>query len=316
MTIIPRIAERKNVFGLPQFSLFESFSDPKVSNLVSEAFTTILDYIGVPRGDPTKTRGVHQADILPQTLALIHPQYPYQEEIPSEVRTLWQDSGLIERVELGLESRAEIMDDAIGGFATKKRVLDLGIGKGEFAYRIFCDRGAEVVGADISDYRNDVVRENEDKLKFHLIGDETLPFENNEFDVVYLNYVLHHAKNPRPTLSEAERVLKRNGKLILSESTYGNPRDKRIIVPQETRKLFQGFSALNPIQQIKYGTIMDKSLNDLYLKNHSSPCNFNTIRGWKKELTNLGLGIDYMQARGIDMSITPENHYVLVAKKR
>jgi ubiquinone/menaquinone biosynthesis C-methylase UbiE len=44
---------------------------------------------------------------------------------------------------------------------------------------------------------------------------ETLPFDDNSFDVVYSNGVLHHTPNTRRVVAEIRRVLRPGGKTII-----------------------------------------------------------------------------------------------------
>ena len=51
----------------------------------------------------------------------------------------------------------------------------------------------------------------------------SLKFKNNEFDIIYSFGVFHHSVNPKKCISEANRVLKKNGKLFLY--LYGSHED-------------------------------------------------------------------------------------------
>ncbi|MEY4457260.1 MAG: hypothetical protein RLY15_1524 [Bacteroidota bacterium] len=49
---------------------------------------------------------------------------------------------------------------------------------------------------------------------------EALPFKNNEFDIVTMLAVLEHLENPAAVLSEIQRVLKKDGLLILTVPSW------------------------------------------------------------------------------------------------
>ncbi len=55
-------------------------------------------------------------------------------------------------------------------------------------------------------------------LKVHL--NQELPFKNDEFEVVTLIAVLEHLDNPKEVLSEIQRVLKKDGVLILTTPSW------------------------------------------------------------------------------------------------
>lgn len=95
-----------------------------------------------------------------------------------------------------------------------KKVLELGCGAGYDAYE-FCQNGANYTGIDITP-------ENPDRVRLHLkhfgfeprvmVGDaESLTFDDESFDVVYSNGVLHHTPSIEDSFSEASRVLRKEG---------------------------------------------------------------------------------------------------------
>ncbi len=43
-----------------------------------------------------------------------------------------------------------------------------------------------------------------------------LPFKNNEFDLIWCSEVIEHLINPTETISEFHRILKNNGKMIIT----------------------------------------------------------------------------------------------------
>ena len=88
------------------------------------------------------------------------------------------------------------------------KILDLGCGSG-IAGKTFKDFfQAELTGVDIKDKR---VTE----IPFQIIDGENIPFKDNFFDAVLINYVLHHSKDSTLLLKEAKRVT--NGKIIIFE---------------------------------------------------------------------------------------------------
>ena len=99
-----------------------------------------------------------------------------------------------------------------------KKVLEIGCGAGYDAYE-FCRNGADYTGIDIAP-------ENIDRISKHLsfygyqpklmVGDaEFLEFQDESFDVVFSNGVLHHVPDITRTLKEINRVLKPGGRFYM-----------------------------------------------------------------------------------------------------
>lgn len=93
-----------------------------------------------------------------------------------------------------------------------EKILDLGCGSGIVAKAFQDFFQAKVIGVDINDKR--VVN-----IPFQIIDGENLPFKENEFDICFISYVLHHSKNPEKLLKEAKRVAK---KIIIYEDLPEN----------------------------------------------------------------------------------------------
>ena len=110
----------------------------------------------------------------------------------------------------------------LGGDAknTSGAVLDIGCGQGLFLKQ-FADRGWRAVGIEVSSSAAFHAR---DVLGLEvLVGERaTGELENNSFDIIGLWHVLEHATEPKTLLSEARRVLKKNGKLLLSVPNFSS----------------------------------------------------------------------------------------------
>jgi ubiquinone/menaquinone biosynthesis C-methylase UbiE len=107
------------------------------------------------------------------------------------------------------------------------RVLDLGCGSGGWSESIG-QSVHQVVGIDISLERIKVAKknaENESLNNLHFfIGDaENLPFPSDYFNIVFCAAILHHLPDLNQAFREIHRVLKIDGKIILSEPGLLNP---------------------------------------------------------------------------------------------
>lgn len=102
------------------------------------------------------------------------------------------------------------------------RVLDCGCNDGAFTLELV-KRGHEAVGVDILPMNINRALDNmpdipeiTSKLDYYVADIESLPFEDEEFETVVLTETLEHLIHPRRGLEEAHRVLKDDGKLLIS----------------------------------------------------------------------------------------------------
>jgi len=110
----------------------------------------------------------------------------------------------------------EMPIDALAG----KKVLEIGSGAGAHS-SLFCSLGAHVTSLDLT---LDRVLSTKQKLEvldkkgtsFVVQGDaEVLPFEDDFFDIVYSNGVLHHTPDTGRSIQEVYRVVKPGGKAVI-----------------------------------------------------------------------------------------------------
>jgi ubiquinone/menaquinone biosynthesis C-methylase UbiE len=91
------------------------------------------------------------------------------------------------------------------------RVIDIGSGTGNLA-RQAADRGARPIGVDVAPSMTALASTLHPDLSFADGSADRLPFEDGQFDVALLGFVLLHVGRPRDVLREARRVLAAGGR--------------------------------------------------------------------------------------------------------
>jgi methionine biosynthesis protein MetW len=96
-----------------------------------------------------------------------------------------------------------------------RKVLDVGCGDGSVS-EFLEKNGFDVTSLDIS--QNAIEKAKYERgLKKCIVGNaEQLPFSNETFDIVFLGDVIEHLFNPQKAIMEANRVLKKEGRIIVS----------------------------------------------------------------------------------------------------
>jgi ubiquinone/menaquinone biosynthesis C-methylase UbiE len=100
-----------------------------------------------------------------------------------------------------------------------KKVLEIGCGTGAHSL-LFAFYQAKIHVTDITEKRIDSAKKLINLLpsknaKFKLCDAENIPYEDNTFDIVYSNGVLHHTYNITKAIEEIKRVLRPGGEAII-----------------------------------------------------------------------------------------------------
>ncbi len=114
--------------------------------------------------------------------------------------------------------------------------LEIGVGSGRFASKLGID-----VGIDISKRMLKMAKER--CVEVIRCDAGKLPFKDNVFDFVYMIFTLCFLENPERALSEAYRVLKNGGKLLVciipADSELGKLYSKKDSPFYKTAKFFK-----------------------------------------------------------------------------
>jgi ubiquinone/menaquinone biosynthesis C-methylase UbiE len=95
------------------------------------------------------------------------------------------------------------------------KALDIGCGSGYMTYQMAYD-GAIAYGIDIIKMDDFYIPENlRGKLTFIKTEGETIPFEENFFDIILVSEVITQVPEPQKMLTEIKRILKPGGRVVI-----------------------------------------------------------------------------------------------------
>ena len=133
---------------------------------------------------------------------------------------IWEDG--INTFSESLENTNRVMME-LSGISASDKVLDAGCGVGGAAMFLAETKKAEVIGITLSEkqqnYATKVAKEKglEDKVSFKLMDYANTSFVDESFDVVWACESMTSAPDKSLFMKEAYRVLKRGGRLIVSD---------------------------------------------------------------------------------------------------
>jgi SAM-dependent methyltransferase len=127
-------------------------------------------------------------------------------------------------------SAEAVLDELVRGAAVtaSSRVLEVGCGTGNYAIALRSRTGAACAGIDPSAEMLAVARRRARHLRFRHGRGEALPFPGGHFDVVFTVDVVHHLADVRAYFAEAQRVLRRGGRLCTVTEDESMIRSRRL----------------------------------------------------------------------------------------
>lgn len=163
-------------------------------------------------------------------------------------------------------------------------VLDLAAGTGDLSIALNKINPIKIVLADPSEQMLSIARQKLGKLKLSDKADyvcspaESLPFDDNSFNLVCISFGIRNFSNPQEALSEIFRVLKSSGALAILE--FGLPRKNLFgslyswysnkILPKIGKRISKDFSAYSylpqTISKFPYGNDFVKMLEESHFK--------------------------------------------------
>ena len=127
------------------------------------------------------------------------------------------------------------------------RVLDAACGPGKYAEELI-KMGANVTGFDLSPKMVKFAQErngNADDFFVHDLSNPLKMFDNEQFDIVLCALALHYVADWNPVIQEFRRVLKKNGRVVVSIEhpffEYIYFKSKKYFEVEEVSAVWRGF---------------------------------------------------------------------------
>lgn len=170
------------------------------------------------------------------------------------------------------------------------RILDVGCGDGKNTSKIkqVCPN-ADIYGIDFFGEW----LENAKKLGIHIknvnLEKEKFPFEDNFFDIIISNMVIEHIDDLEFFISEQSRVLKNNGKLIISTNNASSWHNIFSLIlgwqPFDLTNITMDSGLGNPLANLKgtkslIGMCHKRIYTIKYLKDYLKIKNFNNLKSY------------------------------------
>jgi SAM-dependent methyltransferase len=142
--------------------------------------------------------------------------------------------------------RLEARFDAVLDLRLGELLLDVGCGGGHFLGRLRqAGHAGRLVGVDLEPALVRRASQDNDGVEFRQGNVLALPFEDETFDVVTVQFVLDHVSDRKRGLEEIRRVLKPGGRLITAANAFGHLHELWVEIADVTR----GDQELGPLWQ-------------------------------------------------------------------
>lgn len=155
-------------------------------------------------------------------------------------------------------------------FPPGAKVLDVGCGTGTTVHFLRKEFGFNAVGVDPSETMLQKAKAKYPSLPFLKGGGENLPFPGQEFDGVFMECTFSLIKDRQTALRESQRVLKEQGKLVISDFYYRRRPDifskayyEKMLAQQGFRLLFWEDCSQVLVQLVVSSIMQGRGNNDL-----------------------------------------------------
>jgi len=182
-----------------------------------------------------------------------------------------KENDLLKSNKDGFKRWNAIRFDMVANLLPKGRILDVGCGLGHFCRYLIAKNPYiwKVEGTDFSEYAIKIANRNKIGESYTIGTAYKMPYPDNSFDAISAQEIIEHLSDTEAFLKECIRVLKSDGKLLI---TTPNARESKSIEKDHIREF--EIKELNDILS-KYGkvsvalsnTIINRVTNDSFTDN-------------------------------------------------
>ncbi len=147
-----------------------------------------------------------------------------------------------------------------------KKVLNIGIGGGIFE-KLAVSNNINIYSLDPSKKSIKKIKEVIKKDKAKVGFSQDIPFKDNFFDIIVMSEVLEHLemKIIQQTLSEINRILKKNGKFIGTVPYDENLKEQLVVCPKCGEK-FHRWGHVQSFDKNRLNKLLSTEFTQIYLK--------------------------------------------------
>lgn len=295
----------RNAFGhqIPLFS--ELLAERRMFSIILDELIGVLSHLGVERERASSL--AKQLLSAASSISSIDYERTAHEVLVSD--------GLLDRLPSFLRGRTEIIHQQIREYVGKGVLVDIGCGDGEVG-QSFSWPGVEVRLCDV--YKHPRIDSLSAPFAFLQEGGR-LPYPDGSADTALVLTVLHHANDPLHLLSEAVRILKPGGTLVVIESVFGVgdiPPD--LLVDERNQMFLKRSFEEQRLTNIYFDHFYNRIVHHAEDPKDkvNVPYNFSTPEQWNRLLEAAGCAIKVVSHLGIDQPIVPEYHTLHVAVRQ
>ena len=178
----------------------------------------------------------------------------YYDQRGKDYSRIWNEqihTGLFRAGNEQLDEAVKVMTDYLANLVDIKKsvkVLSVGCGRGSADKQLQASYGVSIYGIDISENQLREVRRNCPEGSYYNSSMQTIPFEDNYFDIVWVQQSLFHSHDKPAAVREFYRVVKPGGKVVVEDSVLLNPAYREEVLESFGKRVH--LTSINTVQEL------------------------------------------------------------------